>query len=99
MAIYNKVYIGYVETVNLDSNVNCQPIQAKVVALKLDNIDKNKNIITYKPLRQYSEYYKLVSVDKKPLEGFLGNIIDDKKINLALRKTGKQEVKVLKKVA
>ena len=99
MGIYNKVYIGHVETVNLDVSVHQSPIESKVIALQLNNIDKNRNIITYKPLRQYSEYYKLVSVDSKPLEGPLGNIVDDKIINIALKKTGKKEVKQLKKVS
>lgn len=99
VAIHNKVYIGHVETINLDVNVCKSPIESKVVALKLDSVDKNRNIVTYKPLRQYSEYYKLISVDKKPLVGTFGNIVDDKAINIALRKTGKQEVKQLKKVS
>lgn len=99
MAIYNKVYIGHVETINLDVNVCKSPIESKVVALQLGSIDKSKKVVSYKPLRQYSEYYKLVSVDEKPLVGAFGNIVDDKAINLALRKTGKQEVKVLKKVS
>ena len=63
------------------------------------NLDKVTSIPTYKPLRPYSEYYKLVSVDSKPLEGPLGNIVDDKIINIALKKTGKKEVKQLKKVS
>lgn len=97
MGIYNKVYIGHVETVNLDVSVHQSPIESKVIALQLNNIDKNKNIITYKPLRQYSEYYKLVSVEEKPLTGTFGNIVGDKDINFALKKTGKQEVKKLRK--
>ena len=89
MGIYNKVYIGHVETINPDVIENVSPVESKVVALKLASIDKVTSIPTYKPLRPYSEYYKLVSVDSKPLEGPLGNIVDDKIINIALKKTGK----------
>lgn len=96
MRLYNKVYIGYVETVNLDVNVCKSPIESKVIVLKQESTDKNR-IVTYKPLRKYNEYYKLVSVDKKPLTGTFGNIIGDNDINQALKKTGKQEVKKLKK--
>ena len=78
MGIYNKVYIGHVETINPDVIENVSPVESKVVALKLASIDKVTSIPTYKPLRPYSEYYKLVSVDSKPLEGPLGNIVDDK---------------------
>ena len=99
MGIYNKVYIGYVETINPDVIKNVSPVENKVVALKLASVDKVTSIPTYKPLRPYSEYYKLVSVDNKPLEGPIGNIVDDKIINMALKKTGKREVKQLKKVS
>ena len=99
MGIYNKVYIGHVETINPDVIENVSPVESKVVALKLASIDKVTSIPTYKPLRPYSEYYKLVSVDSTPLEGPLGNIVDDKIINIALKKTGKKEVKQLKKVS
>lgn len=99
MGIYNKVYIGHVETINPDVIESVSPVESKVVALKLASIDKVTSIPIYKPLRPYSEYYKLVSVDSKPLEGPLGNIVDDKIINIALKKTGKKEVKQLKKVS
>lgn len=99
MGIYNKVYIGHVETINLDVNENISPVESKVVALKLVGFDNIKKLPQYKPLRQYGEYYKVISVEPKPLSGGLGNIVDDKIINQALRKTGKQEVKLLKKVA
>lgn len=92
MALYNKVYIGHVETINLEQEEK-YPIETKVVALKLSGFDKNKNVPTYKPLREYSEYYKIISVE--PLIG----LVNDRKINQAIKKTGKQEVKILKKVA
>ena len=91
MAIYNNVYIGHVETINTNANVNEKITESKVVALKLDGFDKVKNIPTYKPLRKYSEYYKLLSVEK--LTGF----VSDSMIDRALKNTGKEEVKVLKK--
>ena len=69
-----------------------QDIEIKVVALKLLGFDKNK-IPKYKPLRKYSEYYKLISVE--PINGFPSN----SKINKAIKSTGKEEVKRLKKVA
>lgn len=99
MGIYNKVYIGHVETINPDVYETVSPVESKVVALKLTGFDNIRKIPKYKPLRQYGEYYKVVSVDPKPLTGGLGNIVDDKIIDSALKKTGKQEVKQLKKVA
>ena len=53
MGIYNKVYIGHVETINPDVNELVSPGESKVVALKLagfDNINKTfgLNIITRK---------------------------------------------------
>ena len=92
MGIYNKVYIGHVETINTNANVNEKAVKSKVVALKLLGFDKNK-IPKYKPLRKYSEYYKLISVE--PISGFPSN----SKINKAIKSTGKEEVKRLKKVA
>ncbi len=92
MGIYNKVYIGHVETINTNANVNEKAVKSKVVALKLLGFDKNK-IPKYKPLRKYSEYYKLISVE--PINGFPSN----SKINKAIKSTGKEEVKRLKKVA
>lgn len=99
MGIYNNVYIGHVETINSDTNEYLSPVESKVVALKLTGFDNIRKIPKYKPLRQYSEYYKVISVEPKPLTGGLGNIVGDKLINKALKKTGKQEVKQLKKVA
>lgn len=93
MAFYNKVYIGHVETINLDAYENTSPIESKVVALKLSGFDKINKLPTYKPLRQYGEYYKVISVE--PLNG----LVNDKMINQAIKKTGKQEVKLLKKIA
>lgn len=93
MALYKNVYIGHVETINTTAYENEQFIEPKVVALKLVNIDTNKKISTYKPLKKYGEYYKIISVE--PLLG----IVSDSAINKALKNTGKQEVKVLKKVA
>lgn len=98
MGIYNKVYIGHVETINPDVYESVSPVESKVVALKLIGFDVRKKP-KYKPLRQYSEYYKVVSIEPEPLTGGLGNIVDDKTINMALKKTGKPEVKQLKKVA
>jgi len=98
MGIYNKVYIGHVETINPDVYETVSPVESKVVALKLVGFDTRKKP-KYKPLRKYGEYYKVISIDPKPLTGSLGKIVDDKLINKALKKTGKQEVKQLKKVA
>lgn len=97
MSIYNKVYIGHVETINLDANQSVSPIESKVVALKLVGFDNINKMPKYKPLRKYGEYYKVVSIEPKPLTGGLGSIVDDKVINFALKKTGKPEVKQLKK--
>ena len=91
MALYNKVYIGHVETINLEAYENNSPIEAKVVALQLSGFDKNK-LPQYKPLRKYSEYYKIINAE--PLNG----LVNDKMINHAIKKTGKQEVKLLQKV-
>lgn len=93
MGIYNKVYIGHVETINTEANENCSPIEYKVVALQLSGIDKINKLPKYRPLRKYGEYYKVISVE--PLIGF----VNDSKINKAIKKTGKQEVKYLKKIA
>lgn len=93
MALYNKVYIGHVETINLDAYEKNSLFESKVVALQLAGFDKINKLPTYRPLRQYGEYYKVVSVE--PLNG----LVNDKKINQAIKKTGKQEVKLLKKVA
>ena len=93
MALYNKVYIGHVETINLEAYEKTSPVESKVVALKLSGFDKIKKIPTYQPIRKYGEYYKLISVE--PLNG----LVNDKKINQAIKKTGKQEVKLLKKIA
>ena len=92
MKLHNNVYIGYVETINPNANVNENFIEHKVVALKLTGFDEKKRIPTYRPLRKYSEYYKLICV-----EPVLGRVSDNK-LNRLLKNTGKQEVKVLKKV-
>ena len=99
MGFYNKVYIGHVETINPDVNESVSPVESKVVALRLIGFDNIKKLPKYKPLRQYGEYYKVVSVEPKPLTSGLGNIVDDKVINQAIKKTGKKEVNQLKKVA
>ncbi len=99
MGIYNKVYIGHVETINPDVNESVSPLESKVIALKLVGFDNINKLPKYKPLRKYGEYYKVISIENKPLTGGLGNIVDDRKINLAIKKTGKPEVKQLKKVA
>ena len=93
MALYNKVYIGHVETINLEAYEKNSVIESKVVALKLSGFDKINKLPKYRPLREYGEYYKVISVE--PLNG----LVNDKKINQAIKKTGKQEVKLLKKVA
>lgn len=99
MAFHNKVYIGHVETINLDAYEKTSPVEKKVVALQLAGFDNINKLPKYKPLRKYGEYYKVISVDSKPLTGTIGNIVDDKTINQAIKKTGKPEVKLLKKVA
>ena len=88
MRIYNNIYIGHAETFNPDEK---KLVEDRVVALKLAGYDKNKNPIL-RPIRKYT-YYKLKNYER--INGF----ITDKGIDRALRKTGKQEVKVLKKVA
>lgn len=93
MALYNKVYIGHVETINLEAYENNSPIESKVVALQLSGFDKINKLPKYRPLRKYGEYYKIISAE--PLNGLVNN----KMINQAIKKTGKQEVKLLKKVA
>ena len=89
MHLYNKIYIGHVETINTSAKIGEVPIKSKVVALKLTKGSKTK----YEPIKRYGEYYKLVSVE--PVTG----IVTDNRINKLLRNTGKEEVKVLKKVA
>jgi len=93
MALHNNVYIGHVETINTTAYENEQFIEPKVVALKLIGFDKIKKIPKYKPLKKYGEYYKIINVE--PILG----LVSEKGINKALKNTGKQEVKVLKKVA
>jgi len=93
MALYNKVFIGHVETINLEACEKTSPVESKVVALKLSGFDKMNKLPMYRPLRKYGEYYKVISVE--PLNGLVNN----KMINQAIKKTGKQEVKQLKKVA
>lgn len=93
MGLHNKVYIGHVETINTNANKNEQFIEKKVVALKLTGFDNIKRIPTYRPLRKYGEYYKLISVE--PMLG----LVSDSKINRKIKSTGKKEVKVLKKTA
>ena len=93
MAFHNNVYIGHVETINTEALENEKCIKSKVVALKLTAFDTSKRIPTYKPLKKYSEYYKIISVE--PILG----LVSDSAINKALKKTGKEEVKVLKKTA
>lgn len=99
MALHNKVYIGHVETINLEAYEKTSPVESKVVALRFAGFDKINKLPKYKPLRKYGEYYKVISVEEKPLTGGIGNIVDDKIINQAIKKTGKQEVKQLRKVA
>lgn len=93
MALHNKVYIGYVQTINPDAYENNSMIESKVVALHLAGIDKGNKLPQYKPLRKYGEYYKIERVE--PIVG----LVSDEEINKALKMTGKPEVKQLKKVA
>ena len=86
MAIYRKAYIGHVRTLNTNASVNENAEVSKVVALQLLGFDKNR-IPKYKPIRRYSEYYKIEAVE--PING----IVSDIGIQKALRKTGKQEVR------
>ena len=92
MRIHNNVYIGHVETIDTLANIDERPIKSKVVALKLLGFSKNKTP-KYKPLKKYSEYYKLIIVE--PITG----LVSDNKLERELKKTGKEEVKVLKKVS
>lgn len=92
MALYNNVFIGHVETINLENYESPNPTESKVIALRFTGIDKINKIPKYRPLRKYSEYYKLIKVE--PLDG----LVNDKMINQAIQKTGKQEVKQLKKL-
>lgn len=93
MALHHKVYIGYVQTVNLDAYENTSIVESKVVALRLVGIDAQNKLPRYKPLRSYQEYYKIERVE--PING----IVSDEGINRALQMTGKPEVKRLRKVA
>ena len=93
MGIYNNVYLGYVETINPNVFEKEKFLESKVVALQLVGFDDKKQLPTYKPLRRYGEYYKLISVE--PILG----LVTDSKINRKIRSTGKKEVKVLKKVS
>ncbi len=99
MGIHKKVYIGHVETINPDASELISPVESKVVALKLIGFDHVKKIPQYKPLRKYKEYYKIMRVEERPLVSSLGSFVGDKQIDYALRKTGKEEVKKLKKSA
>ena len=93
MGLHHNIYIGHVETFNTNAYEDENFIESKVVALKLIDFDENKKIPKYAPMKKYSEYYKIISVE--PLLG----LVSDSKINKALKNTGKEEVKVLKKVA
>lgn len=93
MGLHSNVYIGHVETINPNVFEKEKFLESKVVALQLVGFDNNKRIPTYKPLRRYGEYYKLISVE--PILG----IVSDSKINRRIKSTGKKEVKVLKKVS
>ena len=86
MGIYRNAFIGHVRTLNPNANIDEDAEEFKVVALQLLGFDKHK-IPKYKPIRKYSEYYKLETVE--PISG----IVSDTGIQKALKKTGKQEVK------
>lgn len=93
MGLHSKVFIGHVETVNLEAKEKDSIIESKVVVLRLIGTDKVNKLPIYQPLRNYMEYYKMQKVE--PLNG----LVSDTKINQALKKTGKPEVKKLPKVA
>lgn len=93
MGLHSNVYIGHVETINPNVFEKEKFLESKVVALQLVGFNNNKKTPTYKPLRRYGEYYKLVSVE--PMLG----IVSDSKINRKIKSTGKKEVKILKKVS
>ena len=93
MGIYNKVYIGHVETINTNAYENEPVVENKVVALKLIGFDNTNKIPRFKPLRKYGEYYKLLNVE--PINGYVSDSIINKKI----KELGVPEVKQLKKVA
>ena len=93
MGIYNKVYIGHVETINTNAYENEPVVENKVVALQLIGFDNTNKIPRFKPLRKYGEYYKLLNVE--PISGYVSDSIINKKI----KELGVPEVKQLKKVA
>ena len=93
MGLHSKVCIGHVETVNLEAKETGSMTESKVVVLRCVGVDKGNKLPIYKPLRNYKEYYKIQKVE--PLSG----LVSDTKINNALRKTGKQEVERLQRVA
>lgn len=93
MAIRKNVFIGHVETINPNVLENEKFTESKVVALQLVGFNNDKKEPTYKPLKKYKEYYKILSVE--PMIGY----VTDKDINKKIKETGKPEVKVLKKVA
>lgn len=94
MGIYNKVYLGKVETINTNAKENEPFIEHKVVALKLKGFNTVNNKPEFRPLRRYKEYYKIVKV--KQLNGLF---ITDSMINQKIKEIGLPEVKVLKKTA
>ena len=87
MGIYNKVYLGHVETINTTGIKNDVYIEPKVVALKLVDYDYSTKMPKFRPLRNYNEYYKIINVE--PLNGY----VSDSMIDKAIKNTGKQEVK------
>ena len=93
MALHNNVFIGHVETINPNVLENQKFTESKVVALQLVGFENDKKTPSYRPLRKYGEYYKVLSVE--PILG----LVSDNKINQRIKQTGKPEVKVLKKVA
>ena len=93
MALHSKVYIGHVETINQDALESEKLIESKVVLLQLIGLDEISKQPKYKPLKKYSEYYKIVEVEA------MNGLVSNSKMEKALKKTGKKEVKLLKKVA
>ena len=93
MGIHNKVYLGKVETINTNAMENEPFVEHKIVALKLKRINSVNNKPEFRPLRKYSQYYKIVTVE--PLNGY----VTDNMINQKIKEKGLPEVKILKKVA
>ena len=78
MGIYNKVYLGKVETINTNAKENEPFVEHKIVALQLKGFNTVNNKPEFKPLRRYREYYKIVTVE--PINGFVTDGMINQKI-------------------